>query len=100
MNPRPGPARTAAEIFVHYFRQVAERSGAQWTPQNTRDITDAVRALIEAVQPYAQSPDESEPLPPYRPSAATSTTIKTRRFDDTRRLDDYDSQDQRQDRTG
>ena len=89
MTTRPSPARTAAEIFVHYFRQVAERSGAQWTPQNTRDITDAVRALIDAVQPYAQPIDERDPIQPYRQSAATGTTIKTRRLEEQDPQDRY-----------
>lgn len=81
MAAGPSPARVAAEIFVHYFRQVAERSGAQWTPQNTRDITDAVRALIDAVQQQAYQGEERDPIPPYRPRPVTGTTMKTRRLD-------------------
>jgi hypothetical protein len=82
MTAGPSPARVAAEIFVHYFRQVAERSGAQWTPQNTRDITDAVRALIDAVQQQSQYQDEErDPIPPYRARPATGQTIKTRRLE-------------------
>jgi|GEM_PF-1939580 hypothetical protein len=81
MTAGPSPARVAAEIFVHYFRQVAERSGAQWTPQNTRDITDAVRALIDAVQQSHYHEEDRDPIPPYRARPATGQTIKTRRLD-------------------
>ncbi len=81
MTAGPSPARVAAEIFVHYFRQIAERSGAQWTPQNTRDITDAVRALIDAVQQQADQGEERDPIPPYRPRPSTGTTITARRSD-------------------
>ena len=87
------PARVAAEIFVHYFRQVAERSGAQWTPQNTRDITDAVRALIDAVQQQSYQGEDRDPIPPYRARPATGTTIKARR-------QDWMGEGDQQDRTG
>jgi hypothetical protein len=48
----------AADIFIHYFAQLASQAGAQWTEDNSSQIRAAVRAL-------AGDDSDTDAIPPY-----------------------------------
>lgn len=67
-------ARRAAEILSHYFRTAFEGQGLEWTPENTRDIVQAVRDLVASDTPRTVPTFEAREARPEKPSPRRPAT--------------------------